>query len=365
MPTKNYSQGLVDPNSPLAKEAMAAALEDPVTARKELIDRAAPRRFSLETAPPVPVPRFFINGKPMFTPRNIGALQAQAGSGKTSYLAASMAAMIAAARGDDTRDCLGIRAADPKGAVLLHVDTEQSPYDHHTMIRRALRRAGVEAPPPNLHSFGLAGFGARDLRRFLKFSMEDLTADGQSLFAVIVDGTADLVRDVNDAEECNEFVAELHDLAIRFDTSILNVIHENPAQDSGKARGHLGSQLERKAETVLRLKRSDDLTVAFTTKARQAPIFEKDGPRFRWSDAEGMHVSVATAGAVREDAKTAKLRELAGEIFENGAQLTYSEARDAVVKARGCTPRWGEKQVDAMKAAGVIRTAGGGKYAFV
>jgi len=40
---------------------------------------------------------------------------------------------------------------------------------------------------------------------------------------------------VNNAEECNDFIAKLHALAISHDCPIISVLHENPAQESGKA----------------------------------------------------------------------------------------------------------------------------------
>ncbi len=101
--------------------------------------------------------------------------------------------------------------------------------------------------------------------------------DFNGLFAVIVDGVADLVLDVNDAKECNALVAKLHALAIKYDCPdrIICVIHENPNADTGKMRGHLGSQLERKAESNLRLRKKEDVTVVFSDRQRRrAPILE-------------------------------------------------------------------------------------------
>ena len=38
-----------------------------------------------------------------------------------------------------------------------------------------------------------------------------------------------------------------HQLAIEYDCVFMTVLHENPNSDFGKTRGHLGSQLSRKA----------------------------------------------------------------------------------------------------------------------
>jgi hypothetical protein len=106
---------------------------------------------------------------------------------------------------------------------------------------------------------------------------------------VLVDGVADLVVDVNDAGESNTYTAHLHQTAIEHDCAVVCVIHTNPSSE--KTRGHLGSQLERKSETNLRLEKSGEITVVFSDKNRRAPIQKENGPRFVWSDEAGMHVS--------------------------------------------------------------------------
>ena len=302
-----------------------------------------------------PVARFLINGKAICTPGNLTNIIAQAKAGKTATIAAAIAAAICAGTGEE-RDTLGISATNPSSQILLHIDTEQSIYDHHQLILRALRRAGVEAPPAWLRSYALAGFSAVELRRALVIKMKEAATGG--IFAVIIDGTADLVVDVNDSGECNSFVAELHGLAIEYDCPIINVVHENPGQNAGKMRGHLGSQLERKAESNLRLSKDDQVTVIFSEKMRKAPILECDGPRFEWSDEAGMHVSVKVVP--RENRKVADLRELFDGVLMTGQRMNWTNLMTAITQAR-TTPnhepsratvgRW----ITQGKTAGVIK----------
>ena len=80
---------------------------------------------------------------------------------------------------------------------------------------------------------------------------------------------------------------------------------------------------------------------------RKAPILERDGPRFRWSDEAADHVSCETAGKTKDDAKREALRE---------------EAESAFVEAKKDAMRWsemrkivGEKKLATMRELGVIR----------
>ena len=321
----------------------------------ELQSRLDARRFCNATPPDEPASRFLINGRSVCTPGNLTCVIAQAKSGKSAFISAMLSAAICAEFGDSQPDTLGISATAPGRRSLLHFDTEQSVFDHDQLVRRALKRAGVESPPAWLESYGLAGFSAVDLRRTLILLMKAATANG-GLFAVIVDGAADMVTDVNDAEESNAFVAELQSLAIEHDCPIIGVVHENPGQDGGKMRGHLGSQLERKAESNLRLRKADEVTVVFSEKMRKAPILEKDGPRFRWSEAEGMHVSCESAGRAKDDAKRDKSRELAEEVFAHLGKtfVRFSELVKAIGEVRKVGASAAEDRYSEMKRLGVI-----------
>lgn len=330
----------------------------PIAGESQLRRLLTTRRFSQASPPPEPEARFLIQGKPVCTPGNLTNIIAQAKAGKSAFVGAMISAVACAEAGNTDADNLGVTASLPRGRVLIHLDTEQSPFDHHQMILRALRRAGVTVAPAWLLSFALAGFSARELRRALEVAL----ADHAKPFAVLLDGVADFVVDVNDPAEANAFVAELHAFAIKSDCPVVNVIHENPGSESGKMRGHLGSQLERKAESNLRLKKVEESTTVFSEKMRRAPILEKDGPRFRWDDGEGMHVSVESVGTARDSQKVAELHDIAVEVFEGGKLLSYSEVRAGVEEARGCSRATAERKVAEMRKALVIRAAGGGKY---
>ena len=165
-------------------------------------------------------------------------------------------------------------------------------------------------------------------------SFLDMKASYREQAKGLLDGGADLLIDPNDPAESFSFVDELHQLAIRYVTVILSIIHENPSGgEIGKTRGHFGSQLERKAETNLRLQKDKDdgVTTIFAEKARHAHIPKALGPRFVWSEDEHMHV---TAGP-KPPAHRPKSFDPA-EIIElmNGRELGFTETF-ALCKERG------------------------------
>jgi hypothetical protein len=350
------SEAAFDLSQPLAETAHPILERLSQADQPALRDRYQSRIFNFACPPERATPRILLSGHSISSPGNLTNIIAQAKAGKTTFISAIIASSITAAQGISDRDTLSLTAEPPNGQILIHVDTEQSPFDHDQLVRLSLRRAGVESIPPWIHSYSLAGFTAQELRQTLHELLRRASRSN-GIYAVILDGAADFVNDVNDPGECNPFVAELHSLAIEYNCPIINVVHENPGQDFGKMRGHLGSQLERKAESNLRLRKQDETTVVFSEKMRRAPILEKDGPRFRWDNQAKMHLSVASAGNVKDDLKRDKLRDMAAAVFEHLSKPSarYGEFLKAFQEVRKISPSYAEDKFSEMKHLGVVQ----------
>ena len=73
---------------------------------------------------------------------------------------------------------------------------------------------------------------------------------------MIIDGVADLVSDVNDIKESNDIVQKIMYWTEKYNIHIVCVIHSN--HNSEKPTGHLGSSLEKKTETQIKLQLNED-----------------------------------------------------------------------------------------------------------
>lgn len=85
---------------------------------------------------------------------------------------------------------------------------------------------------------------------------------------VVIDGIADLVRCANDEAESVAIIDELYRLAGIYKTCIICVLHFVP--NGLKLRGHLGSELQRKAAAILSIEKDEDpaLSVVKALKVR-------------------------------------------------------------------------------------------------
>lgn len=290
----------------------------PDDAGGDLSGRLAARIYSPQSKPVEPMARYFIGNTPICTPGNLTTISAQAKAGKS----AAIGAMIASTFATSEADCLGFNSQNPDGLAVVHLDTEQAIFDHWQSIQRAIRRAKITAAPSWLRSHCLTGFSAADVRASIRILLEQSAEKFGGIHSVLIDGIADAAPDVNNAEETSSLITELHKLAIEFDCPILNIIHVNPGSDF-KTRGHLGSQLERKSETNLRLKNDDGISVLWADKNRRAPIPEESGPCFAWSDADRMHVSVQNPAEAKVEART----EAKHDAMRQEAQIVFAEGK--------------------------------------
>ncbi len=250
-----------------------------------------------------PVPIYTLAGTTISTPGNITAIYSQAKTGKSSLIGA----MIAAAMTTPTSgyDTLGINGPNYAKHAVLHFDTEQSPYDWQQLVKSSMRRANVSKPPAWLMSYILTGMSAQACRDFIESTMKRAKRIHGGIHSVIIDGIADLVVDPNDPAECFPLITKLHGSAITYNTSIITVLHMNPGKDE-KGRGHLGSQLERKAESNLTMEKDGEVTRVWGVKQRGKTISKDDAQTFSWSDEKQMHVSCEMAESAKRTGRKPK-----------------------------------------------------------
>lgn len=157
----------------------------------------------------------------------------------------------------------------PATGKVVYIDTEQSKAHVHKIARRILRSIGL---PTN-----------RNHGKLIVAALRELTPDQRKQVAseilrlykpdlLIIDGVADLCNDPNDLHESEALTCELMRWSSEYDNHILCVLHSNPGGE--KARGHLGSALLRKAETVMLVKADGATSVVSPQYCRNEPFSE-------------------------------------------------------------------------------------------
>lgn len=333
-------------------QATATATDKPeactgATSATKTIDELAAQRFDPAKPPPPLEPILTFRDTPVGTAGNLVALTGQAGTAKSHSLAAILASGFT---DDELCDCLGWRLSNPDGLAVFYFDFEMSRQDNHAMLSGALKRAGVEVPPPWFHGYHLTGTDPYEARKIVDCAFRYGAKHFAGTRAVFLDGIADLASSPNDEEECFSLIRLLHKLAIDAEALFVAVLHLNPGSDF-KTRGHLGSQLERKAETVLTTARDGDVFTVYATKTRHKPISKVQGQRFSWDDGAGRFTSVNTVAETRMSAAAEARRKLAQAIFAGqGRFLRYGIAVGRICELEAISPDAAKKRLAKLRA---------------
>lgn len=189
----------------------------------------------------------WVDNSTIATLGNFSASTGKAKSRKTFNVSAIVAASLAGGK------VLNYRAHLPEGKRrILYVDTEQSRYHCHNVLERILRLAGL---PTTIDNENLDFIGLREYTPSLRLQLIDYALRRDRRYGlVIIDGIRDLMYDINNAGESVELINKLMQWSSRYDLHIHCVLHLNKGDDN--VRGHIGTELNNKAETVLVISKS-------------------------------------------------------------------------------------------------------------
>jgi hypothetical protein len=230
------------------------------TGATELLDRAYALAFDPQQAPPDDELCLCLDDYPIAARGNLTCVQGKSKVGKSAVIAAILGACqrgCQACSGDTL--CFEWQG-DHHGAII-HLDTEQSGGDWHALVRRSVKRSGLPAVSTRLVSLPLVRFARSERLAILELALEKERERLGGIDIVIIDGVADLCSSPNDEAESLELISRLHALAQEYRAAIICVLHENPSGE-GKTRGHLGSELNRKAFANLRIEKDPDTSVS-------------------------------------------------------------------------------------------------------
>ena len=165
---------------------------------------------------------------------------------------------------------MGMRSDLDDKRVLL-IDTEQSRAFVQRLVRRVYRLMGWDYSIDVRDR--LRVLSLRELTYDQRYEITTNTIDQFKPTLVIIDGSADLLQNTNELDPSVDMVQKLMRLSSEKSCHICSVVHTNP--NSEKTRGHFGSELIRKSETVMLITREGDVTTVkpqFTRNMEFAPF---------------------------------------------------------------------------------------------
>jgi len=291
---------------------------------------------------------------PLGTQGNILCITGGEGTGKSNYVAALIAGSII--KDNQSIDTLGVSVRDNSDnkAVLLY-DTEQSEVQLFKNVSNLLKRAKLKEKPEELRAFSLTGMSRKERLQAIVQSMDKYHYEYEGIRLVVIDGIADLVLSANDEAESIRIVDELYRLAGIYRTCIVCVLHYVP--NGLKLRGHLGSELQRKAAAIMSIELDNEpsISVVKALKVRDGSPLDVPLMQFSWDKEMGMHIYIGEKP--REEKEKRKEKELAvvaREIFASQKHLTYIDLCDRIQQAMDVKERTAKSYIKFMREKEII-----------
>ena len=304
-----------------------------------------------------------VNGVPLGTQDNLFCITGGEGTGKSNYIAAILAGTLGTER-LDAEQTLGLEVTpNPKGLAVLHYDTEQSEAQLHKNLGKTLRRASLTAVPEFYHSLYLASLSRKDRLKLIRESMDLFHHKHGGIHLVVIDGIADLIRSANDETESIAIVDELYRLAGIYNTCIICVLHFVP--NGIKLRGHIGSELQRKAAGILSIEKDEnpEYSVVKALKVRDGSPLDVPMTLFGWDKALDMHVYRGEKS--KEDKDKRKSNELHAVVrgaFRSATRLSYQQLCEILMRELDIKDRTAKKYIAYMKEQGILIQDSQGNY---
>jgi hypothetical protein len=172
---------------------------------------------------------------------------------------------------------------------------------------------------------------------------------------VVIDGIADLVRCANDEAESVGVIDELYRLAGIYKTCIVCVLHFIP--NGLKLRGHLGSELQRKAAAILSIEKDVEpqISVIKALKVRDGSPLDVPLIQFAWDKDKEMHAYCGVKPKEeKEKRKETELIGLAKTIFSKTKFCTYVDLCEQIQRHLDVKERTAKSYIKFMRSREII-----------
>ena len=320
-------------------------------------DMSALKSCELDFNNPPPVAQMIVsvNDVPLGTQGNLLCITGGEGTGKSNYVAALIAGAVKPENAEGI-DTLGVSIeGNPKGKAVLFYDTEQSEVQLYKNVSTLLRRCGRDTMPEWFKAYCLTGMSRKERLKSIVLSMDKFHYQYGGIHLVIIDGIADLIRCANDEAESIAVVEELYRLAGIYNTCIVTVLHFIP--NGLKLRGHLGSELQRKAAAILSIEKDTKpaVSVVKALKVRDGSPLDVPLMQFAWDKEKAMHAYLGEKPKEEKDRrKEEELVAVARELFSRKRFIGYMELSEELQAAFEVKERTAKSYIRFMREKEII-----------
>lgn len=242
-----------------------------------------------------------------------------------------------------------VSAGENENGTVLIFDTEQGKSHVHNVLLRIHRMCGFTKGNNRIRMFYL-----RELTIDERIAAVEAQIKKHKPALVIIDGVVDICRNFNDIEASTETTQLLMRLSSECHCHIHCVLHEN--KGDGNLRGHLGSILTQKCETVLQLQKDGNVTKVSAAYTRNMPFED-----FYFSvNTDGMPYITGDAAEKKETSTDTMVR-VARQILD-GEAMEYTTLVQMYSEFAGKAESTAKKHISVLLSMSIIYKSDDNKY---
>ncbi|UGU17715.1 AAA family ATPase [Sinomicrobium kalidii] len=288
---------------------------------KELLSELQTLRIDPKEELQPPQVAIEMDGQILGTLGNFSLVIGKAKSRKSFFISIAISAAISKdVISDKFKGCL-----PPGHSKVLYFDTEQGKYHAQLALKRICKQVGINAPD-NLEVYRLRSKKPGERLELIEAAIENTPSIG----LIVIDGIKDLVTSINDEEQATMIASNLLKWTEQKNIHIITVLHQNKSDNN--ARGHIGTELINKAETVLSVTKAEsdpDISIVEPQMCRG-----KEPNLFAFEIIDGLPVPAENYEIRTEtkknkfdvsDLEDSKVYELLNEVYSKGGSFGYSE----------------------------------------
>lgn len=284
-----------------------------------------------------PVPILSINKTLVASAGNISVIGGKQKSRKSFFICMLSAAYLKGEYGMITANI------SEKRPILLF-DTEMGKTHVQKALRRICQMCGQNGQDDRLKVFFLRECTAVDTIEVLKAQMAQHNPG-----LVIIDGIVDMCNNFNDIGESTSLVQLLMSLSSLYNCHITTVLHENKGVTDSNLRGHLGTILAQKSETVFQLQRDGDNTKVLPAATRNISFQDF----FFKINEDGLPVILGVAQTPLKQTATDKMVEAMRLTLDDKA-LCYGDLQREYMEVAGVKERTAQTHISNCRKMNII-----------
>ena len=213
----------------------------------DLHEKLISRRHKANYSPPEENILFSIKGKNIGCLQSFVCFQGLPKQGKSLFITSAIASAFT------SWDIFGMKINFPPDRKrLCYIDTESSDYDFYKVLDRVRQQIITDHLPLNFDSYLMREDSPNDIKEMIDLYLQQNT----DCSVLVIDGILDLIADFNNVEQSFYLIQWLKKITKIHNLLILCVLHLGKKDQN--SIGHIGSYLDRKAQSVLKIEKNKD-----------------------------------------------------------------------------------------------------------